>query len=472
MPNTLFPKSACNPRNDAVNLPRPRPIRQRTVLTAGARRLVTLFILATGAMVLAGGCVGPALLPTLMPTPNLYAHTSDNPFADVALPLRTNTVDVVYVTDREREGDPNQYPQYGSRRSKSLVFGITTVSIGKDVSWDDLVTASRSAERSVSLPMSTVETHEMGRFPPVPTREVERDGQFVESPESVDARLAAETQLKALVTERLDLTPKKEVYIFIHGTGSNFSEPMFIMAGIWHFMGRSGVPVAYTWPAGGGVGSLQGYNYDRESSEFTVFHFKQFLRLLVSCPGVERIHILAHSRGTDTAITALRELAIEVRASGGDPQKALKIGCVVLAAADIDVEVSTQRIIAEHIMRVPEQMVLYVSPTDTNLGISDWLFGGKQRLGQSQEADELTQRQTELLQHLPDIQFIAVRMAGSLSGSHDYFYSHPAVSSDLILLLRDNRLPGAENGRPLASEAGGLWRIDEDYPVLAPVAIK
>ena len=63
--------------------------------------------------------------------------------------------------------------------------------IGKDMSWDDLVAASRSAERHVSLPMSTVETREVGRFPPVPTSEVEQDGQWVEAPESVEARLAA-----------------------------------------------------------------------------------------------------------------------------------------------------------------------------------------------------------------------------------------------------------------------------------------
>ena len=428
--------------------------------------LLVRFTLIISAMALVGGCVGPALMPTLMPTPNLYSQNPDNPFPEVPPALRTNAVDVVYVTDRVPEGDPNHDPQYGSRRSKSLAFGMAQVKMGKDVPWDELVTASRLSERHVSLPMSTLATHEVGRFPPVPTREVERDGQFVESPESVDARLAAEAELKALIAERLALTPKKEVYVFIHGTGSNFAEPTFIMAGIWHFLGRSGVPVAYSWPSGGGSGPLQGYNYDRESSEFTVFHLKQFLRLLASSPGVAKVHILAHSRGTDTAITALRELTLEIRAAGGDPRKVLKIGCLVLAAADIDLEVSTQRISAERIMRVPEQMVLYVSPTDTNLSIGDWLFGSKQRLGQSEEAGALTRRRTELLRHLPDIQFIEVR-TGSLSGSHNYFYSSPAVSSDLILLLRDNRRPGVNNGRPLAPEAGGLWRIDEDYPASA-----
>ena len=324
-------------------------------------------------MVLAAGCSGPAL----MPTPNLYGHTPDNPFADVPPALRTSTADILYVTDRAPEGDPAKDPKYGSRRSLSLAFGMTTVSIGKKVSWDDLVTASRSAKRRLSLPMSTVEMHELGRFPPVPTREVEQHGKWVESPESVKARQAAEARLMTLVAERLALTPKKEVYVFIHGTGSDFEESTYVMAGLWHFMGRCGVPVVYTWPSSGSGGSLGGYNYDRESSEFTVYHLKQFLRLLASCPGVEKVHILAHSRGTDTALTALRELNIEIRASGGDTRKALRIGCFVLAAADMDLEVSTQRVSAERLMRVPEQMVLYVSPTDMSLRLANFVSAAR-----------------------------------------------------------------------------------------------
>jgi esterase/lipase superfamily enzyme len=430
--------------------------------SAGARQLAALLVPALGAMVLAAGCSGPEL----MPTPNLYGHTPDNPFADVPPALRTSTADILYVTDREPEGDPAKDPKYGSRRSLSLAFGMTTVSIGKKVSWDDLVAASRSAERRRSLPMSTVETHELGRFPAVPTKEVEQNGKWVEAPESVKARQAAEARLTALVAERLALTPKKEVYVFIHGTGSDFADSTYVMAGLWHFMGRCGVPVVYTWPSSGSGGSLAGYNYDRESSEFTVYHLKQFLRLLAACPGVEKVHILAHSRGTDTALSALRELTIEIRAVGGSTRKALKLGCFVLAAADMDLEVSTQRVGAERLMQVPEQMALYVSPTDARLRLADFFFGSQERLGQSHVRDQ-TPRRAQLLEHLPEIQFIDARVAGSWSGSHIYFYNDPAVSSDLILLLRDNRRPGAENGRPLAREAGGLWRITQDYPAPA-----
>ena len=49
---------------------------------------------------------------------------------------------------------------------------------------------------------------------------------------------------------------------------------------------------------------------------------------------------------------------------------------------------------------------------------------------------------------------------------HSYFRTNPAVSSDLILMIRDNRDPGAENGRPLIEIDRGLnyWKIKDGYP--------
>ncbi len=400
-----------------------------------------------------------------MPTPNLYGHTSDNPFAHVPPVFRTNTVDILYLTDRAPEDVPGSNRVYGFQRSLSLAFGMTTVSIGRNMSWENLVTISRSAERRKRVPMSLAGTHETGRFPPVPTREVKQDGQWLESPASVEARRGVEARLKDLLAERLALTPTKEVYVFIHGAGCDFATSAYVMAGLWHFMGRCGVPVVYTWPSSGSGDSLGGYDYNRESSEFTVYHLKQFLRLLGTCPEIEKVHLIAHSRGTDTALSAIRELNIEISASGGDTRKTLKLGCFVLAAADMDLEVSSQRVSAERLLHVPEQMVLYVSPTDLPLRLASYFFDSKDRLGQSHVGDG-TPRRAELLSHLPDVQFIDARVAGSGRGSHFYFYSHPAVSSDLILLMRDNRSPGAENGRPLSREPDGLWRIGEDYPAV------
>lgn len=48
--------------------------------------------------------------------------------------------------------------------------------------------------------------------------------------------------------------------------------------------------------------------------------------------------------------------------------------------------------------------------------------------------------------------------------NHTYFHSSPAVSSDIVLLLRYGLLPGAEYGRPLEISDDGYWIINDGYP--------
>ena len=83
-------------------------------------------------------------------------------------PLQTSTVDILYATDRKREGDEDDPLKYGYRRSYSLACGSLVVEIGKDLSWDDLVAASRTKKRKVRLPLKVVSIEEKGRFPDTP----------------------------------------------------------------------------------------------------------------------------------------------------------------------------------------------------------------------------------------------------------------------------------------------------------------
>ena len=52
--------------------------------------------------------------------------------------------------------------------------------------------------------------------------------------------------------------------------------------------------------------------------------------------------LIAHSRGTDVTTTALRELNIEYKAAGKETRKELKLGNLVLCAADLDIDVVSQ----------------------------------------------------------------------------------------------------------------------------------
>lgn len=64
---------------------------------------------------------------------------------------------------------------------------------------------------------------------------------------------------------------------------------------------------------------------------------------------------------------------------------------------------------------------------------------------------------------LPTVNLIDARVKSNFIG-HDYFWSDPAVSSDLILLLRDNLAPGTKHGRPLEELAPNLWQLNMGYP--------
>jgi esterase/lipase superfamily enzyme len=207
---------------------------------------------------------------------------------------------------------------------------------------------------------------------------------------------------------------------------------------------------------------IRGYTTDRESGEFTEFHLKEFLRFLASCPEVENIHVIAHSRGTDVAMTALRELIIVSRARGENPRSALKLQNIVMAAPDVDADVSSQRYGAERLYDGFGLMTIYVTKKDRALGSAEWLFGSKNRIGKVQP-ERLTEAARERGAQIPNADIVDSRVKTDYWG-HGYFLSDPATLSDLILVLRYERAPGAENGRPLTRLIPAYYILDEHYP--------
>jgi esterase/lipase superfamily enzyme len=406
----------------------------------------------------------------LMPTPNLYAHSEINPFADVPQELQSNSVDVLYLTDRQREDSPPQEnAAYGYDRSRSVGFGTCHVEIGEHVKWDQLVAASRTEHRAIHLPMRLTSTKEVGRFPPTPASLVDLP---VPEPQATEPSTQPTTRAQlneafaatdALLSAQLAKTPVKDVYLFVHGFNNTFDDSVVTIAGLWHFLGRQGVPIAYSWPAGHEGFMLTAYNYDRESSEFTVYHLKQVIRHIAENPDVHKIHIIAHSRGTDVVLSALRELHLEISGSGRSTRQVLKLGTLVLAAPDLDFEVIVQRAFTAQLGQVPENTVIYVCSQDNALGISTWLFGGLMRMGKLR-SHVFTPEELNLMREKTEVEIIDARVSQTGMFGHDYFHSNPAVSSDLILLLRYHREPGAENGRPLKVEDDEFWTIDDQYP--------
>ncbi len=439
------------------------PAHVRTLVSncAGTRSKRWMLVIATLITTVAlAGCGSKP--PALVAAPNLFVDSSANPYESVPTDLQTTTATVLYATDREPETIEGVYG-YSPTRSRIVHFGLCDVKMGTDeMTWPELVSASctRAVAQSKPIPLALTGIDERGHYPQLAAM-VQVDGKWVESPQEIAAHAKTREDVHRLLSERLALTPRKELFVFVHGYNNTFASSAFRAAQIWHFTGRGGVAVMYSWPAGSS-GLLQGYTRDRESGEFANPHLKRFLRDLAACPDVQKINLICHSRGTDVLGTAVRELSNEYRAAGKDPRTELKIGQFVLAAPDIDLDVFVERFGSDRVGFVAEQITIYASPNDKAIGLSTWLFGSIRRMGQV-DLKDMHPDVAKAAKHHPVMSM--VEMEGkTIKKGHGYFLDSPAALSDLILVLRDGKRPGAANGRPLYDDPEGFWQIRDGYP--------
>ena len=401
------------------------------------------------------------------PAPNVYQSSGQHPFGEVPEAWRNAEVEIFYATDRIDDADEGEPATYGHGRSQSVVFGEAAVQIGTNLSWKEVVEASTSKDRPREILLELSHTEEIARLPESNSAlELTPEDVFVVSDDHLDEMAEATERIHEALRERLAQTDVKEVFIYVHGYNNTFEFAAMRTATLWHYLGRQGVPVLYSWPAAH-PGLFRGYNYDRESSEFTVFHLKQIVQILIDCPEVEKINIIAHSRGTDVTLNMLREIWISkrdkwlaLRAQGKHMKT--KIGTVIIAAADIDIDVFHQRFSAEWLVMPMDTIIFYLSQGDRAIGFSRWLFASLNRIGKLRFSD-LSLGSREKIQMTDRIQVIDSKVDTDLLG-HSYFIDNPAVLSDLILVLRDKKAPGAEKGRPLKRDEGGFWTIIDSYP--------
>jgi len=82
--------------------------------------------------------------------------------------------------------------------------------------------------------------------------------------------------------------------------------------------------------------------------------------------------------------------------------------------------------------------------------------------------DDLSEQEQQTLEALNTVmQVIDADVTGYSAFGHNYYYRHPAESSDLGLVSTGHLDPGTEYGRPLTPLPGGFWQIDNGY-LLAP----
>ena len=166
--------------------------------------------------------------------------------------------------------------------------------------------------------------------------------------------------------------------IFIHGYNTAFDDAVYRATQIAHDSNYGGTPVLFSWASGG---SSTDYVYDRESASVARDQLEVTLRVLAQS-GARRIDIVAHSMGTWVTMEALRQLAIR-----GDRDLGGKLGDVVLASPDIDVDVFKSQM--RQYGKPKKPFFLLLSADDRALRLSGILAGNKPRLGDYKSAADL-----------------------------------------------------------------------------------
>ncbi|MGJ8628078.1 MAG: alpha/beta hydrolase [Sulfitobacter sp.] len=390
--------------------------------------------------------------------PNLYLDGQNYPSAQVPKPLQVVSPPIFYVTDRKPLLQNGQVSAYGADRSDAMAFGVAEVQFGA-AGWDDLV-ARTHVDRGGKISRLDVKgLRELVRFADIPLKTERRDGQLrvlTNDQQEYEARTEA---FQAAIRDEVRRTGNGRVLVYVHGVSNGFEDSLQTLANLWHFSGRRSTPIVFSWPAGNS--GILGYFRDREAGEFSVYHAKEFLRMIAAIPEVEDIDIVAHSRGTSVMTQALREMVIFNRGRGVAPKLAMKTGTLILAAPDLDVGVVRQRLVSERFSEAFEQVNIYVNPDDVALRLSSFLTKYP-RIGAARNEDfnsgEVQRLRKQELIHI-------IRVEETASGdSHSYFRGNPAVLSDIVLALRTRAFPGGTL-RPLEEDADAIWRLHPNYPL-------
>jgi hypothetical protein len=229
----------------------------------------------------------------------------------------------------------------------------------------------------------------------------------------------------------------------------------------------------FSWPS---AESLFRYAVDVNNARRTVAVFARLIELLTQHTDARYIDILAYSAGAQVLSPALALLrAQHSDQDEGALRERFRLGEIYFAAPDIDFaaflnDLSTYDGMVQHV-------TLALNPNDSVLAFAE-RHHGVSRAGLP-DPSELTEEETRLVQRAFremafDLIWIDPDAIPDLArGSHDFWYNHPWVSTDVLIQLLFQARP-ADRGLMLLEDIEGrrVWTFGPDYPERASAAIE
>ena len=317
---------------------------------------------------------------------------------------------VLVATTRERDPRPGTF--FNGERAGSLSY----------------------AEFTVSVPPK----HVPGQVELAATPPGDPDADFVvRGADYLDGDQAFVQALNAQLMKR----PKgsRSVFVFVHGYNTMFAEGLYRVSQVAADSKSTSVPVLFSWASRGKLGD---YVYDNNSATAARDSLEHVLRLALASDA-DHVNILAHSMGNWVTVETLRQ----IRISGDVPHKN-KIGLIILAAPDIDLDVfksDMSRFPGNH-----KPFFIVLSKDDKALGISSFIAGGQSRVGAAANVQDLTALGATVID-LTDVK-------ADDPTNHDKFAQLAAVAPALRGVLENGvgARPGASRQEAAGSALGSI----------------
>lgn len=227
------------------------------------------------------------------------------------------------------------------------------------------------AKVDISVPAA----HRPGRIERRPGRVGDPARYFTATKVSVFGRSAYQKALRADLAAR-----DGRALVFVHGYNNGFDSAVYRMTQIVHDAGYRGTPVLFTWAS---RGRTLDYVYDTNSATVARDALEDTLRLLAAS-GAKRIDIIGHSMGTWTTMEALRQLAMT-----GDAKLGGRLGDVIFASPDIDVDVFKAQM--RRYGKPSRPFALLLSEDDRALRLAMRIAGDTPRVGDYRNVGELAE---------------------------------------------------------------------------------
>ena len=323
-PRDRKPKASRAAPVAAAAAPPKKPVKRRAAIGAPPRDK------------LAGG--DPSAIRPLRDIPRM-----EEPPEEAAPPEDTEDYEVQRIffgTDREISGEAETGPEFGHVRANKLTLGRTEITIPRDAHR----VGHMERPRTIKVIGITL------------WKEKEDPAKHFTVHETCLLSVSEFTNLAGVAAGQAT-NYKHSAFVFLHGFNTTFAEAMFRAAQMAHDLGFDGPAFAYSWPS---VGNVADYVTDMDSADNAVACLDEFLEIVLSTPGVRKMHLVAHSMGNAALAELVTRIGTRLRARSGKP-----IDQLILASPDIDAGEFVN--IARHFTDLANGVTLYACANDRAL---------------------------------------------------------------------------------------------------------